>query len=345
MKSWNILFTGPGKCELAQEDLPEMADDQMLCRSDITYISIGTESHCYNATFDKGSHWDNWVKYPFHPGYSNVAIVEKVGKNVTQFKPGDRVRSAWHHRQYFLAREGDLVIVPEDVDSASAAMVPLAGVSQRCVRECEIKMGDTVAIIGQGPVGQFATQFARSCGAFEIIAIDPVQSRAEISKLSGADYVLSCFAADALEEVEKITDGKLVDIVIDTTGHPAALAQAALLVRTGGKIAVVGDVANPSQQGVGTALVKGARIIGSRGTAHTPEDTPYYQAVGDNCFTALMNWTHAFTIKCLQKKKLDFTHLLSHTVSPADAPKVYADLQVNRGQYMGVVFDWNLLDK
>lgn len=346
MKSWNIIFTGPQQCEFVQEDLPGMSDDQILCRSDITYISIGTESHCYNATFDKGSHWDNWVKYPFHPGYSNVGIVEKVGKNVTKFKPGDRVRSGWHHRQYFLAKEGDLNIVPDEVDSASAAMVPLAGVSQKCIRKCEIKMGDTVAIIGQGPVGQFAIQFARTCGAYEIISIDPAKERAEAAKLSGADYVLSCTAEAALEDVTKITNGKLVDIVIDTTGHPAALAQAALLVRGGGKIAVVGDAANPSQQVVGKALIeKGSTIIGCGGTAHKPEDTPYYQAVGFANMYELNEWTHALTVKYLQKKRLNFTHLLSHTFSPADAPKVYADLQKNRSSYMGVVFDWKLLDK
>lgn len=90
---------------------------------------------------------------------------------------------------------------------------------------------------------------------------------------------------------------------------------------------------------------KGAKIIGNRGVSHVPDDTPFYQAVPGSCLTELMKWSHALTIKYLQKKKLDFTHLLSHTVSPADAPQVYADLQKNRGAYMGVVFDWNLLNK
>ena len=346
MKSWNIVFTGPKQAELIQEELPELQDNKILCRTEYTLISIGTESHCYNGIFDEGSHWAGWVKYPFHPGYSNVATVVEVGSAVSKFKPGDRVASPWHHRQYFLASEGDLQMIPDEVDSIDASWINLAGVAQRCVRKCNVQMGDVVAVIGQGPVGQLTTQFVRSCGALEIIAIDPVAARAEGAKLSGADYVLSCTAADALDEVVKITEGRLADIVIDTTGHPKVLAQACALVRTNGKVGLVGDTVTPSQQVVGEGLIsKSINILGCGGGAHVPEDTAYAQTIAAGVHNkALIDWNHALTMKYLQKKRLNFKHLVSHRFSPKDAPAVYAALQTDRASYQGVVFDWSLLD-
>lgn len=345
MKSLNVVFTEAKKAELIAEELPVMKENQLLCRTDYSLISIGTESHCFNGIFDEGTHWADWVKYPFHPGYSNVATVVEVGSEVKNFKPGDRVRSAWHHRQYFVTGEAGLYKIPEDVDSVSAAWVPLAGVAQRCVRKCNIQMGDTVAVIGQGPVGQLTTQFARTCGALEIIAIDPVVSRAEEAKASGADYVLSCTAGEAVDEVNKITNGKMVDIVIDTTGHPKALAQACLLVRGNGKLGLVGDTVTPSLQTLGPGLIsKSIDIIGCGGTRHFPGDTPFYQTAGYSLNAGLEEWTHALTVKYLQKGRLNFRNLVSHVVSPADAGKLYEEFQKNRAAYQGVVYDWSLLD-
>lgn len=345
MKSLNILFTEAKKAELVAEELPVMKDNQLLCRTECSHVSIGTESHCYNGIFDPGGHWADWVKYPFHPGYSNVATVVEVGSEVKNFKPGDRVRSAWHHRQYFVTGEAGLFKIPEDVDSFSAAWVPLAGVAQKCVRKCNIQMGDTVAVIGQGPVGQLTTQFARTCGALEIIAIDPAAARAEGARLSGADYVLSCTAGEALEKVKEITEGRLVDIVIDTTGHPKALAQACLLVRPNGKLGLVGDTVSPSLQTLGEGVIsKSINIIGCGGTTHMPGDTPLYQTAGNTLGAGLEAWTHALTVKYLQKGRLNVKHLISHVVSPADAPELYAQLQTNRAAYQGIIFDWRLLD-
>ena len=345
MKSWNILFTGVQKAELVQEELPTMKEDEVLCRTERTLISIGTESHCYRGVFDSGTNWESWVKYPFYPGYSNVATVVEVGSAVTDLKPGDRVRSEWQHRQYFVSPTNVLYKIPDDVDTTEATWVVLAGVAQRCVRKCQIQFGDSVVIIGQGPVGQLTTQFVRACGALDIIAIDPVASKAEAAKLSGATHVLNSTAGEAVEAVKEITNGKLADVVIDTTGHPAVLAQACLLVRVNGKLGLVGDTVTPSRQVLGPGVIsKSITILGSGGSTHMPTDTPFYPWGPEMASKNLVEWNQNLTVRFLQQRKLDFRHLVSHVVSPKEAPVIYDKLLNNRDSYQGVVFDWSLLD-
>ena len=345
MKSLDVFFTAPEKAEIIEQELPEINENQVLCKTEYSHISIGTELHCYKGVFDPDTHWAGWVKHPFRPGYSNIARVVKVGSAVTELKVGDRVRSAWHHRQYYVSKTDGLYLVPDDVDPLDAVWINLAGVSQKNVRKCDIKLGDTVVVIGQGPVGQLATQFVKNSGALDIIAIDPVASRAEGARLSGATHVLSCTAGEAVEKVTEITDGRLADVVIDTTGHPKALGQACLLVRPIGKLGLVGDTVTPSLQALGPGVIsKSITIIGTGGTAHIPGDTPLNPWAIPLISGKLTEWTDNLTTKLLQKNKVSFKHLVSHKVSPADAPEVYANLLRDRAAYQGVVFDWSMLD-
>src|ERR1700733_460481 len=74
--------------------------NQVLVRTDLSLMSTGTENIVFNRLFDPGSHWDQWVKYPFYPGYSSVGTVEAVGEGVTELKVGQRVASRGGHRSH-----------------------------------------------------------------------------------------------------------------------------------------------------------------------------------------------------------------------------------------------------
>ena len=337
MKSWNIVFTGPEKVEVLHEDVPALKPNEVLCRTDKTLISIGTEMRCLAGVFDKNSHWDTWVKYPFYPGYSNSAVVVEVGSEVKNFKPGDRVSSDYFHKQYFTANESALLPIPEGVDMKDATFIAILRVAQNIVRKCQIQMGDTVVVIGQGPIGQMVTQFVRICGAMKIIAVDPMETRAEMSWKSGATHVLSCGADVAKDKVKEINGGKLADVVIDTTGHHKVLAQAVALTRRYGKVGLVGDAVNPSEQVIGEGVIsKSLSIIGAHGDMTAPYDNDFYP------------WTRPITngisMQYIQQKRLNLQHLISHVFSPMEAPKVYEALQKERSSYVGVIFDWDLLE-
>ena len=97
MKSLNILFTAPGKVELVEEEVPQLEENWVLCRTERSLISIGTETRCLEGKFEEGSHWAAWVKYPFHPGYDNTAVVLEVGS------VGESGMGSYHGREGFMA--------------------------------------------------------------------------------------------------------------------------------------------------------------------------------------------------------------------------------------------------
>ena len=91
MNSTNIVFTGRQQAELRTETVPELPADGVAVRTRVSLISSGTETICYHGESDPGTHWHQWVSYPFHPGYSNVGVVEQTGAAVSGFAPGERV--------------------------------------------------------------------------------------------------------------------------------------------------------------------------------------------------------------------------------------------------------------
>ena len=90
MKSLYVCFPSAGKVEVREETIAPPDDDEILCQSEESLISIGTETNCLRGDFDLGTNWAAWVKYPFRPGYSMAARVVAVGKAVTGVKQDAR---------------------------------------------------------------------------------------------------------------------------------------------------------------------------------------------------------------------------------------------------------------
>ena len=336
MESWNIIYPEAQKVALEKQAVAEPGQHEVLCETTRTLISTGTEMTCLRGVFDPDTNWYGWVKYPFHPGYSTSARVLRVGDGVTKVKPGDRVWCEVEHRQYFTAPENGVHPIPEGVTDEQATWVPLMRVAQNIVRKCQIQMGDRVIVIGLGQVGQLVVEFVRLCGATAIIGIDPIAMRCEKAKISGATHVLPLQAHQAVDEVKRILDGGLADVVIDATGHPKVLAAACLLARNYGKIGLVGDCSTPSQQALGPGVVnRYLTILGAHGSMTPPDDNVFYP------------WTYARTnavsLTYVQQGKMLLDHLVTHRFSPAESPDVYQRVFRDGSPFIGVIFDWSAL--
>ena len=133
--------------ELRTEPVPKLPADGVAVRTRVSLISSGTETICYRGESDPGTHWHQWVQYPFHPGYSNVGVVEQTGEAVSGFAPGERVFTNSHHHQVAIA-VGVPVKIPDAVGDDSAAWSKLATIAQTGVRRAQLAMGATVVIIG-----------------------------------------------------------------------------------------------------------------------------------------------------------------------------------------------------
>ena len=134
MDSLNIVFTGENQLEVRRESVNAPQAGQILVQGEKSLISTGTECICLARNFAPGTHWDNWVKYPFYPGYSHTGHVIEVGEGVQSVKVGDRIAARSGHRQFFTLGANDVLRLPDGVSYEAAAWFALASIVQNGIR-------------------------------------------------------------------------------------------------------------------------------------------------------------------------------------------------------------------
>jgi L-iditol 2-dehydrogenase len=126
--------------------------------------------------------------------------------------------------------------IPSHVSFEEAAITePLACVLHG-VEEAEVKLGDSVAIIGAGPIGLLHLLTVKKIGAEKTIVIDLVKERLDFAEKLGADETVNAGKTDVIETVRRLTSGYGADVVIEAIGLPATWEQALKLVRKGGTV-------------------------------------------------------------------------------------------------------------
>src|SRR5262245_4955024 len=145
--SANIIFSAKEKAELISEPVKAPDTGELLVRGTFSLISTGTETICYGRRFDPGTHWENWVKYPFHTGYSYAGVVEAVGPGVKKFKVGDRVANTMGHQQFVVAHENACYPIPDGVSDRDAAWFTISYIVQNGVRRAAHEMGENIGVV------------------------------------------------------------------------------------------------------------------------------------------------------------------------------------------------------
>ncbi|MCZ7646320.1 MAG: zinc-binding alcohol dehydrogenase [Planctomycetota bacterium] len=332
-ESLNIVFADKEQAELRAEPLRPPGKGELLVRATWTLVSTGTETICYGRRFEAGTHWDKWVKYPFHPGYSFVGVVEAVGEGVEGFHIGERVSSTHGHRQFAVGPVKDWIKVPDGVADRDAAWLTLSYIVQNGVRRAQHALGEDIVIVGLGPLGQLATQFVRLLGPRELIAIDPVPERLEMARRHGATFAINLDVKAAQEPVKELTEGRLADAVYDITGNDKVFQAAQQLLRKFGKLVLIGDTGTPSGQHLtGEVISKSLSILGSHATNTPPEETDFTP------------WTRQHMVRLfyqfLKDGRMRMTDLNTHVFAPKDAQAAYQKLLHDRARTMGCHFEW-----
>lgn len=338
MKSLNFLYPEPQKLVLVEEEVPSIGPNTILIKAIVSHVSTGTEMFCYRGIFDPGTNWADWVKYPFHPGYSMAGQVVEVGKDVTDFKPGDLVLTSRPHGQYAAVEYGEaqrtsysppIYKIPDDLTPDEVIWNSMAGVAIVGCRKAKIEFGENVAVIGAGPIGQLTAQYAKICGAVRVVSIDPIQKRLDCALESGVTDILAMDAKAAVPEVEKLL-GTKPDVVFDTTGNYQVLPIACDMVNFYGRIILNGDTPEPSKQVMGAVVFKSLDIHGAHGNkSGDPISLPW-----------VSRRNVQMTFELMKQKRIKVEHLISHRYRPEEAPEVYRRLLQDRSYSMGVVFDW-----
>ncbi len=215
MKAIRVHETG-GIEKLQYEDLPVPNPGPGQAR--VTLRAIG-------VNFIDTYHRRGWYKLPlpFTPGMEGAGVVDAVGDGVTAVRPGDRVAWAMSMGSYAecaLVNANVLVHLPEGADFLAGAAVMLQGMTAHYLAYSTfpLRSGETALVhAGAGGVGLLLTQIARMIGA-RIIATVSTPHKAELARNAGADHVILYDETDFEAEVQRITEGRGVDVVYDSVG-------------------------------------------------------------------------------------------------------------------------------
>jgi len=192
------------------------------------------------------SSWEGrpWFKYPLppgEPGHEGWGEVEAIGEEVTKVKPGDRVALLSYRAfaEYDAAHEDSVVHLPPQLSGKPFPGEAL-GCAENVFRRCEVKLGDTVAVVGIGFMGALLVRLAALAGA-HVIAIGRRPFALEIAQHFGAGQTIAMNDhAQIIEQVKKLTDGRGCDCVIEAVGAQWPLDLSAELTRERGRLVIAG---------------------------------------------------------------------------------------------------------
>ncbi len=232
------------------------------------------------------------VTFPWIIGHEISGTVKAVGKGYSaKWQPGDRVavgppvfcggcdfclngqyELCENYREIAQAWPGgfaDQVVVPEaaiklgtietipaGLDAAAAAIVEPVSSCVHAQEKGQVGLGDTVVIIGSGPIGCIHVSLARARGADKIFVVDIAAERLALATAFEPDGLINASETDPVREIRRLTGGKGADVIVTATPAPAAQVQAVEMARKGGRILLFGGLPkDDSRPGVDMNLV------------------------------------------------------------------------------------------
>ena len=267
------MYYGIGDVRYEEVDIPEIGPGELLIKVG-TALTCGTDVKTY-----KRGHPVLIKQVPSLFGHEYAGTIEAVGEGVEDFKVGMRVvatNSAPCGDCFYCKRDmpnlctwlkdnlvngafAEYIKVPEPIvrwnthqipDSLSfrdaALTEPLACVVHG-IEESNIRLGDTVVVIGAGPIGQMLIMLAKKNGASTVIASDLAELRRDIALKAGADIVIDPSKEDPVERVKQETSGRGADVVIEAVGIRQTWEQAVDMTRDAGTTVLFGGAASGTQ--------------------------------------------------------------------------------------------------
>lgn len=153
--------------------------------------------------------------------------------------------------------------IPEALSLDQAALIEPLAVAVHDVRRSRLRIGDTVVVLGAGPVGILIAQVARAAGASQVLVVEVSEYRLQLAKELGFT-VINGATSDTVEAVNELTSGDGANVVFEVTGAASVSAQLVSLVRTRGVIVVVGLFKDAVPVNLKDVTFKELSIIGSR---------------------------------------------------------------------------------
>jgi len=291
-----VLF-GKNDLRVVDKDVPKPGFGEVLIKVKSCAICGGDPKIVANG-------WPGSPPFgEFTPGHEYSGEIVEIGKEVFGFEAGDRVAPEPHkgcghcinclrglyttclnygnkekgHRQFGFTANGGyaefaishmncLHKIPDTISFDEATLLTVGGAALYGMQRIGWVMpGETVVILGPGPIGLMSTQLAKVCGAGKVIVIGTRDSRLEVAKKIGATYIINSKKEDPVKGIEDLTGGIFADLVIEASGNIEAAIQAIELVKKSGRVSFLGLYPEPVCINLFKVVMHNLKVAGGRG--------------------------------------------------------------------------------
>jgi L-iditol 2-dehydrogenase len=289
-----LLYTKPYTFEYTDVPDPAVGDEDILVRV----------RACGICGSDVAGHTGKTGRRlpPLIMGHEAAGVVERVGRNVPGFRPGDRIcfDSTVYCNQCPACRQGqfnrcvkrqvlgvsvpefkrqgafaEFVAVPhwicaklpENVSFTQAALLEPASIGTHAANRPPMTKSDTVVVIGAGTIGLFILQAAKLRGARMTIACDLNDFRLGLARQVGADVCLNSGKVNLKEEIAKRTDGRGADVTLEAVGFAETFRLAISITKTGGTLVAVGNLQKETEFNLQELVSRELTFTGSYASA------------------------------------------------------------------------------
>ncbi len=328
-----VCFVGKDKIELREKRIPEVKPTDALIKVTTTTI-CGTDVHILMAEYP--------VEPGLTIGHEPIGVIDKLGSAVSGYKEGQRVLvgavtpcgqcrhclrgyhaqcggnalGGWRFGNTIEGAQAEYLLVP----NAAANLTPVPdSLSDEQVLMCPdvmstgisgaesggVKIGDTVAVFAQGPIGLLSTAGARLMGATNIIGVSSSPEKLEMARVLGADRVVNYKKSDPVAEIMELTNGRGCDVAIEALGEQVTFENALKVTMPGGVCSTLGVFGMTLQM--------------------TPEAFAY--GIGDKKIISTLcpggKDRMSRLISIIESGRLDLRPLVTHTFSLDEYDKAY----------------------
>src|SRR2546426_1703839 len=363
-----------GALDIGEVPIPTLDSGDVLVRNHYSFVSVGTEkmkvSQARMSLVEKAKERPDQVKLvlntlkeqglvptlrkvrerlkaPTPLGYSCAGTVVAVGSQLDEFRVGDRVACIGEgvatHAEYNAVPRNLVVRVPVNVSLEAASSSAVGAIALQSIRQAKLELGESVAVIGLGLLGQFLVQLCRANGC-RVVGVDLDASKCALAVQNGAEAASPALPDEALYHALRVSGGRGVDAVLVTTSTKSndPIEMAAALVRDRGRVVCLGNTAIQLDWRVWFG--KEIDFLFRRAMGAGMFD-PDYVARGSDYPIGYVRWTaqrnmQAF-LDLLARGGLDMTRLITHRFPFGEAMSVFD--RIANGELtsaLGIVFEY-----
>ncbi|AKS45376.1 L-iditol 2-dehydrogenase [Octadecabacter temperatus] len=317
------VIPAPGKAEALVR-----IDAVAICATDLEILKYGTPALIeggapFNKNYTPGHEYMGTIA-ALGPGVDEFEIGDRVtveihagcgqckrcrmgmytschnyGKNYGDVDKGHRANgftTDGGFAQYAVNNINTMIRVPDDMSDEEATLVVTAGTSMYGLTELGgLVAGESVVVIGPGPIGLLAVAVAKSLGASPVILVGTRENRNEIGRKLGADYVIDARNEDVVARVMELT-GKGADYVVDCAGNETTTNQAVKMTNRGGRICLAAFPKEPVKFDLGYLAVNNIYLYGIRGEGRSATHRAM-AFMAEKRFDARLVHTHTFSME------------------------------------------------